>query len=132
MGSPDDNPGLWTAEKLIARKEREIHARRNALLHQRFRLQTEPLDGQQAATAEVVEKQEVATVCEASQFAKLGEGREAGDAKVARMNPQQGHSRLADCLLEIAKIGAVGRADLNQLGAALSHHVGNPEAAANL
>ena len=60
------------------------------------------------------------------------EGGEAGDGVIGLMHPHQRPRLRPDGALVIARMGAVGGADLAQNGAGAAHDVGHPEGAADL
>lgn len=82
-----------------------------------------------------------APVNQAGQPVRVGDGRqfghrdlrgEADQLEVRGVDLEQGARLGADGALVVRRVGLVGRADLDEAGAALRHHVRHPEGAADL
>ena len=88
----------------------------------------------QRSAAEVLDQQQAMGVGEVGQRVEGGRAGESGDAEVAGMGAQDdaGVRVIAQRLLIVAQVRAVGRADLDQRGPALGDDVRHPEAAADL
>ena len=86
----------------------------------------------QRAAAEVVDEHRAALVRQRRQLLERRLGREPDDAVVARVHAQDRARALGPGGLEVLEVGAVGGADLDQLGAALAQDVGDAEAVADL
>ena len=66
------------------------------------------------------------------QFCQRGHGHETDLAEIAAVDPHDGGHAGRGCGSEVAAMGAVGGADLDQAGPALAQHIGDAKAAADL
>src|SRR5205085_7347104 len=129
-----DEPGLRTAEQLVARERHHVGPGREYLRRRRLVLEAERRDVDEGTTAEVLDQRHAVTPGECGQLACLRARGEATDPEIARMDPQH----RADVLvtrqraLVVAQVRAVRGADLEQPGAALLQDLGHAERAADL
>ena len=132
LAAAGDDARLRAAEQLVAGEEHHVHARSGAFLGHRLVRQAERLRVQQAAAAQVVQHGNAAPAADLDQLGDGGRVGEAHHAEVAGVDEQQRTGVVADGVLEIACVGAVGGAHLHKLGAALLQDVRNAEPAADL
>ena len=130
LGLADGDAGLRTAQQLVAAEGDDVGAGGHALA--RRRLLAEQLQVGERAAAEIVDEHALVGRGEPGE---LGERRlrgEAHDAVVAGVHAQHRLGLLAPGALEVAQVGPVRRADLDESGAALAQDVGDAEAVADL
>jgi hypothetical protein len=97
------------------------------------RLRGKPESGriQEAAAAEVIQDQQIMPAGDGYQFRETYLAGKAQQAEITGMHTHQGDRTLTDGLLKITGVGAVGRAHLNEPGAALAHDIRDAKAAAD-
>ena len=116
--------------QLVAAERDDVGAGGHAVAHRR--LLGEQLELGQGAAAEIVHQ---GALVRRGEPGELGERRlrgEADDAVVAGVDAQHRLGLLAPGALEVAQVGPVGGADLDEAGAALAQDVGDAEAVADL
>ncbi len=128
----DDQAGLRAAEQLVAAERDNVCAGRNGFLHGGL-VRQPPLRqvGERTATEIDGDRQPV-LARERREFGERRLLREAADRVVAAVHLHQQPGARADRVRVVAQVGAVGRADLAQLGAGTTHDVGDAEGAADL
>jgi hypothetical protein len=129
-GPAHGDAGLRAAEQLVAAEGHDVGAGGHALLERR--LLREELERGEGAAAEVVDQHGAALVRQRRELLHRRLRREADDAVVAGVDAQHGARALRPGLLEVPEVGAVGGADLDHVGAALAHDVGDAEPVADL
>src|SRR5450759_4621697 len=122
--------GLRAAEELVAAEGHDVGAGGDAARERR--LLGEQRQPGQGAAAEVVDEHGVVLVGHAGELLERGLRSEPHDAVVAGVHAQDGARALWPGLLEVLEVGAVGGADFDQLGPALTQDVGDAKAVADL
>ena len=135
VGAADDDPGLRSAEQLVAREGDERRAGVEALAH--ARLVAEPRGRRRRATACARRAAPIpaSTTTGGPERRELGDRRRLGEADhavVRRVHLEHERGALGDRALVVGPAGAVGGADLDEPGAGLGEDLGNAEAAADL
>ena len=132
VGAADDDAGLWPPEKLVAAEGDEIGAGRERLARRRLVRQPEPAEVDQRAAPEIDREGHAACGAQPRNRGLGHRCREALDREVAGVDLHDQTGARADGGLVVLEVGAVGRADLAQLGAGARHHLGDAEGAADL
>ncbi len=87
---------------------------------------------QQSPRAQVIDQGNLGLLCQLDQLRQTGLRREPDEAEIGVMGAQNDAGSLAQGPFVVAQMGAVGRADLNQLCARLVEHFWYPETASDL
>ncbi len=127
----DHDTGLWAAENLVAAERHHVGAGLNALGHYGFFRQAVAAQINQRAAAEVLHHRQVVFFADGDHLLEGNFGGEADDFVVAGVHFEQQRGAVADRVLVIRRMGAVGGADFSQYRAAFGHDFGYAKGAAD-
>jgi hypothetical protein len=127
VGAAGDDPRLRPPEELVPGEADEVGTGDESVLGGRLVVQRD-----ERARAEVVHERHVVAARDGGELGRRRLLREADDAEVRLVDPQQEPGLRADRGLVVGGAGAVRGADLDQPGARAGEHLGDPEAVADL
>src|SRR5438128_6864394 len=130
-GAPNGKTGLRTTQKLVAAERDDIGARGDGLGDRLLAREAEARGVDEGAAAEVVDERDPALVREGTERPVLGPRDESGELEVARVDAEDRAGPFGDRGRVVADVGAIRRADLDQLRAGTAQHIGDAEASAD-
>ena len=137
MRSPpaDDQPGLRTADELVARERHQVGAGSQALAGRRLMAEPDPLGGQERAAAEIVDHDRAVSVGDLGERHRVRRLHEPGLDEVRGVHAKHepdARRRVREDGLEVGDPGPVRRPDLDDADAGPPQDLGDPHAAPDL
>src|SRR5262249_23372901 len=132
LGAADDEPGLRTAQQLVAAERDEVGARRQRLGHGRFMRQSPPLETDQRTASQILDERNLMIAGDRRELCPRNRRGEAVDYVVAGMRLEDQTGLWADGRGVVGEMRPIRRPYLAQPGSGPRHDVGKTKRAADL